>query len=179
MVVKNNPDIHLLLLQTTFSMNAHYTPTTAAASAEKTPQSPRTTQPEINVLNHAPPGQLTSLDTTPRLNKLDPQTKIIMFSAHTDLKTRTEHEPAINTFMPKTESTQPLAQQLTSPGTPPKQYPQLLAHLNGFHRHRTTACLPKRSRPFRLDRQRSDISGRSTGPRRHMGPLTTAAFIVP
>ena len=58
----------------------------------------------------------------PRLRELAPQAKIIMFTAHTDLKTRAEHEPAIDGFVLKTESARlpPLTQRLTGLGTPPK-----------------------------------------------------------
>jgi len=64
---------------------------------------------------------LTGLDGAPRLKELAPQAKIIMFTAHADLKARADKEPAIDGFVLKTESTQllPLAQRLTGLGAPP------------------------------------------------------------
>src|ERR1035437_6844712 len=85
-------------------------------------ESLRTTQPGIIVLDHGLSGQLTGLDAAPRLKELAPQAKIIMFTAHANLKTRADNEPAIDGFVLKTESTQllPLAQRLTGLGAPPK-----------------------------------------------------------
>ena len=73
------------------------------------------------MLDHGLSGQLTGLDGAPRLKELAPQAKIIMFTAHADLKDRADHEPAIDGFVLKTESSQllPLAQRLTGLGAPP------------------------------------------------------------
>ena len=74
------------------------------------------------MLDHGLSGQLTGLDGAPRIKELAPQAKIIMFTAHADLKDRADHEPAIDGFVLKTESSQllPLAQRLTGLGAPPK-----------------------------------------------------------
>src|SRR5664279_6383580 len=102
-------------------MDARFTLTAVTASAEEALESLRTTQPEIIVIEHHLSGQLTGLDAAPRLKELAPQTKIIMFTAHADLKARADNEPAIDGFVLKTESTQllPLAQRLTGLGAPP------------------------------------------------------------
>ena len=73
------------------------------------------------MLDHGLPGQLTGLDAPPQLKELAPQAKIIMFTAHADLKARADKEPAIDGFVLKTESTRrlPLAQRLTGLGAPP------------------------------------------------------------
>jgi DNA-binding NarL/FixJ family response regulator len=120
-VVEDDPDVQFLV-ETIFSMDSRFTLAAVAASAEEALKSLRTTQPEIIVLDHGLSGQLTGLDAAPRLKELAPQAKIIMFTAHADLKTRVDHEPAIDGFVLKTESTQllPLAQRLTGLGTPPK-----------------------------------------------------------
>jgi DNA-binding NarL/FixJ family response regulator len=120
-VVEDDPDVQFLV-ETIFSMDARFTLAAVAASAEEALESLRTTQPEIIVLDHGLSGQLTGLDAAPRLKELAPQAKIIMFTAHADLKTRVDHEPAIDGFVLKTESTQllPLAQRLTGLGAPPK-----------------------------------------------------------
>src|ERR1035437_1615510 len=102
-------------------MDARFTLGRVAASAEEALESLRTTQPEIIVLDHGLSGQLTGLDGA-ATKELAPQAKIIMFTAHADLKTRAEHEPAIDGFVLRTESTRlpPLTQRLTGLGTPPK-----------------------------------------------------------
>jgi DNA-binding NarL/FixJ family response regulator len=99
-------------------MDSRFTVAAVAASAEEALESLRAAQPEIIVLDHGLSGQLTGLDAAPRLKELAPQAKIIMFTAHTDLKARTDKEPAIDGFVPKTESTRllTLAQRLTGLG---------------------------------------------------------------
>jgi len=120
-VVKDDPNVRSLV-EAIFSMDARFTLTAVAASAEEALESLRTTQPDIIVIEHDLSGQLTGLDAAPRLKELAPQAKIIMFSAHADLKTRAEHEPAIDGFVLRSESTRllPQAQRLTGLGAPPK-----------------------------------------------------------
>jgi DNA-binding NarL/FixJ family response regulator len=120
-VVKDDPNVRFLV-EAIFSMDARFTLTAVAASAEEALESLRTTQPEIIVIEHDLSGQLTGLDAAPRLEELAPQAKIIMFSAQPDLKTRAEHEPAIDGFVLRSESTRllPQAQRLTGLGAPPK-----------------------------------------------------------
>ena len=120
-VVEDDPDVQFLV-ETIFSMDSRFTLAAVAASAEDALESLRTTQPEIIVLDHGLSGQLTGLDAAPRLKELAPQAKIIMFTAHGDLKARVDHEPTIDGFVLKTESTRllPLAQRLTGLAAPPK-----------------------------------------------------------
>jgi DNA-binding NtrC family response regulator len=103
-VVEDDPDVQFLV-ETIFSMDARFTLGRVAASAEEALESLRTTRPEIIVLDHGLSGRLTGLDAAPRLSELAPQAKIIMFTAHADLKTRAEHEPTIDGSVLKTEST--------------------------------------------------------------------------
>ena len=119
-VVKDDPDVRFLV-EAIFSMDARFTLAAVASSAEEALESLRTTQPEIIVIGHRLSGQLTGLDAAPRLKELAPQAKIIMFTAHADLKARVDHEPAVDGFVLKTESTQllPLAQRLTGLGATP------------------------------------------------------------
>jgi DNA-binding NarL/FixJ family response regulator len=95
-------------------MDSRFTLGRVAASAEEALAPLRTTEPEIIVLDHGLPGQLTGLDA-PRLKELAPQARIIMFPAHAELKAHAENEPAIDGSCSKTDSTQhlPLAQRLT------------------------------------------------------------------
>jgi DNA-binding NarL/FixJ family response regulator len=120
-VVEDDPDVQFLV-EAIFSMDARFTLAGVVASAEDGLEMARTSQPGIIVLDHGLSGQLTGLDGAQRLKELAPQAKIIMFTAHADLKARADKEPAIDGFVLKTESTQllPLAQRLTGLGTPPK-----------------------------------------------------------
>lgn len=86
-VVEDDPDVQFLV-QTIFSMDSRFTLAGVAASAEEALESLRTTEPEIIVLDHGLSGQLTGLDAAPRLRELAPQAKIIMFTAHADLRAR-------------------------------------------------------------------------------------------
>jgi DNA-binding NarL/FixJ family response regulator len=119
-VVEDDPDVQFLV-ETIFSMDFRFTLALMAASAEEALESLRTTEPEIIVLDHGLSGELTGLDAAPRLKELAPQAKIIMFTAHADLKARADNEPAIDGFVLKTESTKllALAQRLTGLGAPP------------------------------------------------------------
>jgi DNA-binding NarL/FixJ family response regulator len=119
-VVEDDPDVQFLV-EAIFSMDARFTLAGVVASAEDGLEVARTSQPGIIVLDHGLSGQLTGLDGAPRLKELAPQAKIIMFTAHADLKDRADHEPAIDGFVLKTESSQllPLAQRLTGLGAPP------------------------------------------------------------
>ena len=118
-VVEDDPDVQFLV-ETIFSMDRRFTLAGLVASAEEALESLRTSQPRIIVLDHGLSGQLTGLDAAPRIKELAPQAKIIMFTAHADLKARADKEPAIDGFVLKTESTQllPLAQRLTGLGVP-------------------------------------------------------------
>jgi DNA-binding NarL/FixJ family response regulator len=118
-VVEDDPDVQFLV-ETIFSMDSRFTLAAVAASAEEALESLRTTEPAIIVLDHSLSGQLTGLDAAPRIRELAPHAKIIMFTAHADLKPRADHEPAIDGFVLKTESTRllPLAQRLTGLGAP-------------------------------------------------------------
>ena len=120
-VVEDDPDVQFLV-ETIFSMDCRFTLAGVVAAAEDGLEMARTSQPGIIVLDHGLSGQLTGLDGAPRLKELAPQAKIIMFTAHADLKTRADNEPAIDGFVLKTESTRllPLAQRLTGLGAPPK-----------------------------------------------------------
>ena len=103
-VVEDDQNVWFLV-ETTFSIAARFTLGRVASSAEEALESLRTTQPEIIVLDHGLSGPLTGLDAAPRLKELAPQARIIMFIAHADLKTRAEHEPAIDGFVLRSEST--------------------------------------------------------------------------
>ena len=79
----------------------------------------RTTEPGIIVLDHGLAGALTGLDAAPQLKEVAPNAKIILFTAHAELRPAAD-EPAIDAFLLKTDISQllPLAQRLTGLGPP-------------------------------------------------------------
>jgi CheY-like chemotaxis protein len=87
----------------------------SADSAEQALEGARTTEPGIIVLDHGLTGGLTGLDAAPRFKAVAPQSKVILFTSHAELRARAEEEPAIDAFLLKTDARQllPLAQQLT------------------------------------------------------------------
>jgi DNA-binding NarL/FixJ family response regulator len=119
-VVEDDPDVQFLV-ETIFSMDCRFTFGGVAASAEAALESLPMAEPVIIVLDNGLSGRLTGLDAAPRLKELVPQAKIIMFTAHADLKARADNESAIDGFVLKTESHQllPLAQRLADLGAPP------------------------------------------------------------
>ena len=119
-VVEDDPDVQFLI-ETIFAMDWRFALGGVAASAEEALESLWAAEPGIIVLDNGLSGQLTGLDAAPRLKELAPQAKIIMFTAHADLKARADNEPAIDGFVLKTESAQllPLAQRLTGLGVRP------------------------------------------------------------
>ena len=112
-VVEDDPDVQLLL-ETIFSMDPRFDVAEVAASAEKALEMAQTMEPGVIVLDHGLVGALTGLEAAPRLKALAPNSKIILFTAHAELKPRAEEEPAIDAFLLKTKSTKllALAQQL-------------------------------------------------------------------
>jgi DNA-binding NarL/FixJ family response regulator len=119
-VVEDDPDVQFLV-ETIFSMDYRFNFGGVRASAEEALESMPRAEPGIIVLDNGLSGRLTGLDAAPRLKELVPQAKIIMFTAHGDLKARADNEPSIDGFVLKTESQQllPLAQRLAGLGVPP------------------------------------------------------------
>ena len=119
MVVEDDPDIQFLI-ETVFAMDSRFAFAGVAAAAEDALELARVAEPAIIVLDHGLAGQLTGLEAAPRLKKLAPQAKTILFTAHAELREPAELEPAIDAFLLKTESLQllPLALQLIGMGPP-------------------------------------------------------------
>lgn len=113
-VIEDDPDVQLLI-ESIFSMDSRFSAANAAETAEEALESARTTEPGIIVLDHGLAGSLTGLDAAPLLKELAPRSKIILFTAHAELRTRATAEPAVDAFLLKTDPTRllPLAQRLT------------------------------------------------------------------
>lgn len=113
-VIEDDPDVQLLI-ETIFSMDSRFSAANATETAEEALESARKTEPGIIVLDHALAGSLTGLDAAPLLKELAPRAKIILFTAHAELRTRATAEPAVDAFLLKTEPGRllSLAQRLT------------------------------------------------------------------
>lgn len=114
LVVEDDTDVQLLI-ETVFSLDSRFSVVGVAAAAEDALEIARTTAPGIIVLDHGLAGELTGLQAAPRLKDLAPDTKIILFTAHAELRQPAEQEHAIDAFVLKTDSVQllPMAQRLT------------------------------------------------------------------
>jgi len=116
-VVEDDPDVQFLI-ETVFSEDDRFSVAVLAASAEEALEVARTTEPGIIVLDHGLAGALTGLEAAPRLKEVAPNAKIILFTAHAELRHSAADEPAIDAFLLKTDISQllPLAQRLTGLG---------------------------------------------------------------
>lgn len=117
-VVEDDPDVQFLV-ESIFSTDPRFNAADVAESAEAALEwSARTPGPGVIVLDHGLAGSLTGLAAAQRIKDLAPLTKIILFTAHAELKSLADEEPAIDAFLLKTDSTQllPLAQRLTGLG---------------------------------------------------------------
>jgi DNA-binding NarL/FixJ family response regulator len=114
-IVEDDPDIQVLI-ETIFSMDPRFAIARVAESAEDGLEMARTTEPEIIVLDDRLSGELTGVEAVRQFKEVAPDAKIILFTAHADLRARVDDDPAIDAFLLKTETGEllPLAQQLTN-----------------------------------------------------------------
>ena len=119
-VVEDDPDVQFLI-ETVFSEDGRFTVGGVAASAEEALELTRTTEPGIIVLDHGLAGALTGLAAAPQFKAVAPCAKIILFTAHAELRHPAADEPAIDAFLLKTDISLllPLAQRLAGFGPIP------------------------------------------------------------
>lgn len=119
-VVEDDPDVQFLV-ETIFSMDDRFSVAGALDSAEEALAMARTTELGIIVLDHGLAGALTGVEAAPRLKEVAPNAKIILFTAHAELRQTAADEPAIDAFLLKTDSAKllALAQTLTGMGVRP------------------------------------------------------------
>ena len=113
-VVEDDPDVQFLI-ETIFSMDDRFSVAGVETSAEAALEMARTTELGIIVLDHGLAGALTGIEAAPRLKEVAPNAKIILFTAHEELRQAAADEPAIDAFLLKTDSAKllALAQRLT------------------------------------------------------------------
>ncbi|MEP7192855.1 MAG: response regulator [Actinomycetota bacterium] len=114
-IVEDDPDIQSLIA-TIFSMDPRFAVAGLAASAEEAVEIARTAPPEIIVLDDRLAGKLRGVEAVPHFKEVAPKAKIILFTAHADVRARVVDQPAIDAFLLKTDTGEllPLAQQLTN-----------------------------------------------------------------
>lgn len=114
-IVEDDPDIQSLI-ETIFSMDARFSVTGIADSAEDALEIIQKAEPEIIVLDNRLAGSLTGIEAVPQFKDVAPDAKIILFTAHADLEARVVDQPGVDSFLLKTETGEllPLAQQLTN-----------------------------------------------------------------
>jgi len=110
-------DLHIqTLIETIFSMDDRFAVAGLADSAEDAVEMARTAKPEIIVLDDRLNGALRGVDAVAKIKAVAPDAKIILFTAHADLRARIDGELTVDAFLLKTEAGEllPLAQQLTN-----------------------------------------------------------------
>jgi DNA-binding NtrC family response regulator len=112
-VVEDDEDVQVLI-ENVFSLDSRFTFAGVSATAEDAFEMVQTNEPATVVLDHGLAGRLTGLEAAPRFKQVAPQSKIILFTAHEELRAAAAAEPAVDAFVLKTDSTRLLrvAQQL-------------------------------------------------------------------
>jgi DNA-binding NarL/FixJ family response regulator len=118
-VVEDDPDVQFLI-ETVFSTDDSFLVAGVAATAEEALEIARMTDLGMIVLDHGLAGVLTGLEAAPRLKEVAPRAKIILFTAHAELRDPAADEPAVDAFLLKTDIAQllPLARRLTGLAPP-------------------------------------------------------------
>lgn len=112
-MVEDDEDVQVLI-ENVFSLDSRFTFSGVSATAEDAFELVQTSEPATVVLDHGLAGRLTGLEAAPRFKQMAPQSKIILFTAHEELREAAAAEPAVDAFVLKTDSTHLLrvAQQL-------------------------------------------------------------------
>ena len=103
LIVEDDPDVQFLV-RTLFSLDPRFPVIGVAESAEDAIEMARDTEPQIIVLDHGLAGKLTGLQAVPQFKKVAPAAKIILFTAHDELRAAAETEPGIDAFLLKTSA---------------------------------------------------------------------------
>ena len=93
------------LIETVFSLDSRFILAGVSATAEDAFEMARTNKAVLIVLDHVLAGELTGIQAAPRFKDVAPQAKIILFTAHEELREAATAEPAIDAFVLKTDST--------------------------------------------------------------------------
>ncbi len=120
-VVEDDPDMRFLV-QLRFATDPRFEIAGNADTAEEAIELARGSEPGLIVLDHALNGVMTGLEAAPLLKEAAPNAKIILFTAHSELRDQAIASQAVDAFLLKTdiEGLLPLAQRLVGfdPTTP-------------------------------------------------------------
>lgn len=115
-VVEDDPDVRTLI-RVNLSMEPRLRILGEVASAEEAIELAQGIGPDLGliILDHSLMGRLTGLEAAPRLKELAPNGKIILFTAHEQLRVKAMASPSIDAFLLKTRADEllPLARRLT------------------------------------------------------------------
>jgi DNA-binding NtrC family response regulator len=92
------------LIEAVFSLDSRFILVGVSATAEDAFEMARTNKAGLIVLDHVLPGELTGIQAAPRFKDVAPLSKIILFTAHEELREAAATEPAIDAFVLKTDS---------------------------------------------------------------------------
>jgi len=112
-VVEDDEDVQLFI-ESAFSLDSRFTLAGVSPNAEDALEMVKANKPGAIVLDHGLAGRLTGIEAAPRFKDVAPQSKIIFFTAHEELREAVRAEPAVDAFVLKTDSAYLLrvAQQL-------------------------------------------------------------------
>jgi DNA-binding NtrC family response regulator len=113
-VVEDDEDVQDLIAAE-FSLDSRFTVAGVSASAEDAFEMALTNEEAVLiVLDQGLAGRLTGLQAAPAFKDVAPLAKVILFTAHEELREAAAAEPAVDAFVLKTDSTDLLrvAQQM-------------------------------------------------------------------
>lgn len=114
-IVEDDLDVQYLI-ETIFSVDPRFAVAGAVTTAEEAVALAKESEPELIVLDHRLDGKLTGFEAVQQFKQVAPNAKIIIFTAHADLKARVDADPSVDAFLLKTDPGRllPVAQKLTN-----------------------------------------------------------------
>jgi DNA-binding NtrC family response regulator len=103
-VVEDDEDVQNLIAAE-FAQDSHFTLAGVSATAEDAFEMVLTNEEAVLiVIDHRLAGELTGLQAAPAFKHLVPLSKVILFTAHAELREAAAAEPAVDAFVLKTEA---------------------------------------------------------------------------
>jgi DNA-binding NtrC family response regulator len=154
------------LIASQFSLDSGFTLVGVSATAEDAFKMAQVNKAALIVLDHVLAGELTGLEAAPKFKVVAPLSKIILFTAHTELREAAAAEPAVDAFVLKTGPKQLLV-WLSSCWTCPDHPPDLRALSHPTARSQGSSCLRTSTKVSRLLTPPAASVARSPQPSRH------------
>lgn len=102
-VVEDDEDVQDLIAAA-FSLDSRFTVAGVSTTAEGAFDMAKANNAAVIVLDHGLAGELTGFDAAPAFKQLVPQSKVILFTAHAELRAAAAAEPAFDAFVLKTDA---------------------------------------------------------------------------